>query len=99
MNIYDPRYQNEWRQYLRQFEMSNSNFLITFSNYRPLSRGTVRLASRNPYDVPLIDPAYLSNQQDLIALTQTASIGIGMLESQYMAPYIWGSQLPVSLLF
>lgn len=32
---------------------------------RPLSRGTIRLASANPFDRPLIDPRYLSDGRDL----------------------------------
>lgn len=32
---------------------------------RPRSRGTVRLASGNPLDVPLIDPAFLTDEQDM----------------------------------
>ena len=97
MDDYDQRYRDEWGQYLRQFENTNRLFRVSFGNYRPLSRGTLRLASRNPFDAPLFDPAYYSNQQDLAAATQIASIGIKMLESQYMAPYIQGSQFPVGL--
>lgn len=32
---------------------------------RPRSRGTVRLASADPHDLPLVDPAYLSAHEDL----------------------------------
>lgn len=31
---------------------------------RPHSRGTVKLASKNPYDVPLIDPQFLADARD-----------------------------------
>jgi choline dehydrogenase len=45
---------------------------------RPVSRGTVRLASADPADKPLIDPAYLSDEagRDAAALTE------GLLECE-----------------
>jgi choline dehydrogenase len=39
-------------------------FTIHACQLRPESRGTVRLASRNPFDNPLIDPNYLSTDVD-----------------------------------
>jgi choline dehydrogenase len=41
---------------------------------RPLSRGSVRLASANPLDKPLVDPNYLSVESDLIRLMQGVEI-------------------------
>ncbi|WP_341994858.1 GMC family oxidoreductase N-terminal domain-containing protein [Microbacterium sp. LWH7-1.2] len=41
---------------------------------RPLSRGTIRLASSNPAEAPLIDPAYLSDADDVDAATLRAGI-------------------------
>lgn len=35
---------------------------------RPISRGTVRLASRDMHDAPLIDPAFLAEREDLDTL-------------------------------
>lgn len=42
-------------------------FGATLNSYflRPRSRGTVRAASRNPLDAPLIDPNYLADDYDL----------------------------------
>ncbi|BFZ18798.1 hypothetical protein BsWGS_21837 [Bradybaena similaris] len=34
------------------------------------SRGTVRLRSRNPYDYPIIDPAFLEKEEDVEGLVQ-----------------------------
>ena len=56
--------------------------------FRPVSSGTVRLASTNPNDSPLIDPNYFGNPQDLVAMVKTMSTGLGIAESQYMSPYI-----------
>jgi choline dehydrogenase-like flavoprotein len=39
---------------------------------RPHSRGTVRLASADPYAAPLIDPAFLSDPRDLVSLRKGA---------------------------
>ncbi len=63
--------------------------------FRPLSHGTVRLASSDPLQAPLIDPAYLSNRQDLAAIVQGISIGMKIAESAYMAPYLRYSALPI----
>jgi choline dehydrogenase len=39
-------------------------FTIHACQLRPESRGDVRLASRNPFEAPLIDPKYLSTEND-----------------------------------
>ena len=39
---------------------------------RPKSRGTVRLASNNPEDDPIIDPNYLSHPHDLKTMVESA---------------------------
>jgi choline dehydrogenase len=39
-------------------------FTVHACQLRPESRGTVTLASRNPFDVPLIDPRYLAEEND-----------------------------------
>ncbi|MCP2635325.1 GMC family oxidoreductase N-terminal domain-containing protein [Microbacterium sp. HD4P20] len=41
---------------------------------RPRSRGTIRLASADPYAKPLIDPAYLSDPDGIDAATMTAGL-------------------------
>ena len=44
----------------------------------PLSRGTIRLASADLYDKPLIDPQYFSNIQDLNVLIEGTKIGLAL---------------------
>lgn len=39
-------------------------FTVHVCQLRPESRGTVTLASRNPFDAPLIDPCYLAEEVD-----------------------------------
>jgi glucose dehydrogenase (acceptor) len=45
---------------------------------RPLSRGTIRLASTDPYTKPLIDPKYFSNEQDLKVIIEGAKIALAL---------------------
>lgn len=48
---------------------------------RPHSRGSVRLASANPADMPLIDPAFLSHPDDLPLLVQGLRLARRILRS------------------
>ena len=45
---------------------------------RPLSTGTIRLASADPYTAPVIDPQYFSNIQDLNVLIEGTKIGLAL---------------------
>ena len=54
---------------------------------RPASRGRVQLASRNPEDAPAIDPAYLSNPQDLDVLVRGFKLARRILEAPAFAAY------------
>ena len=49
---------------------------------RPHSRGSVRLQSRDPFDAPLIDPAYLSDHRDTALMVE----GVKKLRSIMQAP-------------
>ena len=49
---------------------------------RPLSRGTIRLASTDPHDKPLIDPQYFSNIQDLKVLIEGVKIGLALAKTE-----------------
>jgi len=44
--------------------------VVFVGNYRPLSRGDVRLASRNVEDEPIIHHRYYENEQDLKAIVK-----------------------------
>jgi choline dehydrogenase len=54
---------------------------------RPMSRGTVTLASANPTDAPLIDPAYLSHPDDLRTLVKGTQMGYDILQAEALTPY------------
>ena len=49
---------------------------------RPHSRGSVRLQSRDPFDAPLIDPAYLSDHRDTALMVE----GVKKLRTIMQAP-------------
>jgi choline dehydrogenase len=49
-------------------------FTLMAGAIRPVSRGTVRLASADPEAAPLLDPAYLTEEADLEALTTAVEL-------------------------
>ena len=49
---------------------------------RPLSTGTIRLASTDPYAKPLIDPQYFSNVQDLNVIIEGTKIGLALAKTE-----------------
>jgi choline dehydrogenase len=56
-------------------DLKNSHgYMLHLCQLRPESRGTIRLASANPADHPLIDPNYLSAPEDIE--TQVAGISL-----------------------
>ena len=52
---------------------------------RPLSRGTLRLASPQPFTPPLIDPRYGSNPIDLLVLREAIGFNSRLIETASMA--------------
>jgi choline dehydrogenase-like flavoprotein len=54
--------------YLPGMEGPEHGFTLMAGLIRPLSRGRVTLASADPADPPLVDPAYLAEQADVDAL-------------------------------
>jgi len=92
---YDQANLEAWNRYLQQFANNNRHFWLAFSQFRPVSKGTVRLASSDPFTAPLIDPAYFSNKQDLVSVVRAMSIGLKVVESSYFAPYVEYSKIPL----
>ncbi len=54
---------------------------------RPKSRGSVTLASRNPTDKPLIDPAFFKQKDDLQTMMKATQMGLQIMESSGLASY------------
>jgi choline dehydrogenase len=53
----------------------------------PKSRGTLRLASSDPHDKPIIDPGYLSHPDDLPQLVEAMRRAQKVTQSPSLAPY------------
>ncbi|WP_019634138.1 GMC family oxidoreductase [Actinomadura atramentaria] len=60
---------------------------------QPLSRGTLRLASADPADAPLLDPAYLAEPEDLATLVAGLRAALWVTEQPALAPYTEGRSL------
>jgi choline dehydrogenase len=61
---------------------------------RPLSRGYVKATSNRPEDMPLINPRYLSDEHDRMALLGGLRFARRMFEAPALAPYVGAESLP-----
>ena len=61
---------------------------------RPLSRGYVRAKSNRPEEMPLINPRYLSDETDRMALLGGLRFARRMFETPALAPYVRTESLP-----
>jgi choline dehydrogenase-like flavoprotein len=64
---------------------------------RPESHGTVRLASADAKDAPLIDPAFLSDRRDLELLKKGVKAAYRIMESPPLTQYQGRDRNPVNL--
>lgn len=77
-----------------QTTIEGTGFTVNSTFLRPRSRGTVRLASSDPGDDPLIDPNYLDDPYDRqMAIASVRTIR-KILGQSAMAPYIQHERLP-----
>jgi choline dehydrogenase len=61
---------------------------------RPLSRGSVRLASANHQDQPLIDANYLSESTDMDRMVEAMHVGRGIIATKAMQDATYGEVYP-----
>jgi choline dehydrogenase len=61
---------------------------------RPKSRGSVSIASSDPFAAPLIDPNYLSEPEDLAKTVESVRLGRRMMEQPALAPYLAEEHFP-----
>ncbi len=61
---------------------------------RPRSRGTVRLASADPADAPLIDPNYWSEPEDRDRAIEGLKIAREIMRQPALAPFLKAERLP-----
>jgi choline dehydrogenase len=73
---------------------ANPGFSILFSVVRPASRGSVRLRSSDPFDAPLIDPAYLSDQTDVDRMVVALGLAREIAHACALQPWRGAELLP-----
>jgi choline dehydrogenase-like flavoprotein len=78
--------------------MKNPGVTLNSAYLRPLSRGTVRLASSDPNDAPLIDPNYWSEPHDCKMSIEGLKIAREIMQQPALKPYVLAEQLPGSSL-
>ena len=64
---------------------------------RPKSTGTVKLASKNPLDAPLIDPNFFGNEEDLDLMVKGFKLQQAVLEAPALATHTVRNVYPVDL--
>lgn len=74
--------------------MPNGGVTLNACHLRPRSRGSVRLKSDNPADMPLIDPNYLSDPYDREMSIRGLKLVQKILAQDALKPYIMAERLP-----
>ena len=74
--------------------MPNGGVTLNACHLRPRSRGTVRLQSDNPADMPLIDPNYLSDPYDREMSIRSLKLVQRILSQDALKPFILAERLP-----
>ncbi|MDW3225233.1 MAG: FAD-dependent oxidoreductase [Paracoccaceae bacterium] len=74
--------------------MRNGGVTLNACHLRPRSRGSVRLQSDNPTDMPLIDPNYLSDSYDRKMSIRGLKLVQNILAQDALKPYIMAERLP-----
>ena len=74
--------------------MANGGVTLNACHLRPRSRGTVRLQSDNPKDMPLIDPNYLSDRYDRDMSIRGLKLVQEILSQSALSKYILAERLP-----
>ncbi len=67
---------------------------LGFYQLRPRSRGYVRLRSANPFDLPLIQPNYLTHPEDQRAVIGGLRLARALLHSDALLPYCLQDDFP-----
>lgn len=69
---------------------------VTLNSYtlRPRARGSVKLRSSNPTDMPLVDPNFLGDEYDLRVSTEGVKISREIFQQSALAKYIRKEHFP-----
>jgi choline dehydrogenase len=76
--------------------MKNGGATLNSAYMRPRSRGTVRLASNNPNDAPLIDPNYWSDPHDREMSLRGLRLAREIMNQAALKPFLKQERLPGS---
>ncbi|OQV07561.1 hypothetical protein CLAIMM_11977 [Cladophialophora immunda] len=68
-------------------------FMLGIMSMQPQSRGTVRLASKDPLEMPLIDPNYFDHPYDSRMMIEGVREGFNLIKSTDLSKYIVGPNL------
>ena len=80
----------------REMRADEHGYLLDSGPMRPTSRGSLRLASADPYDAPLIDPNYLATEEDWQAMRDGIALARETLAQPAFAPFDAGEAIPGS---
>lgn len=73
-----------WDSYFSKILLKNAVTILPIVLH-PKSKGTVRLSSNNPLDLPLIDPKYFSNDEDVETILRGINVIKKLLETKAMS--------------
>ncbi len=74
--------------------MPNGGVTLNACYLRPRSRGTVRLASSDPSQAPLIDPNYLEDPRDRELSIEGLKLAQAIMPQEPLKPFIVAERLP-----
>ena len=74
--------------------MPNGGVTLNACHLRPRSRGSVRIKSDNPADMPLIDPNYLSDPYDREMSVRGLKLAQEIMSQDALKPFVKAEQLP-----
>lgn len=77
-----------------RWQGAGPGFSMLFALVRPTSRGSVRLRSSDPFDQPLIDPAYLTEQNDVDRMVVALRMAREIAHTSALEPWRGTEVLP-----
>jgi choline dehydrogenase len=76
------------------FSPTGGAFLLSTAVVQPESVGTLKLASRNPDDAPLIDSSFLATDRDARRMLEGVKLSRAIARTPSFAPFLAGELLP-----
>ncbi|KAF8997157.1 GMC oxidoreductase-domain-containing protein [Cyathus striatus] len=87
-----PHFEFVLQRYPEALSSSESTLLMGVVLVTPASRGSVSLKSNNPFDVPLIDPAYFKDDIDLLIMKEAIASAVRFFTGPTWKDIILGPQ-------